>query len=268
MDRYTGPSINAWPSFADLMLSVVLVLVIILVAAVVFMNTGTDLSQVAASQAAIRDTMEQAMEVEFEPGEGVGVYDMTICTEKPPDVLADSSSSCEKHQIESLIQVTDEPLIQRITFRGQMFFETNKSNLTDHGESLVEKIGESIVSELPSVREVQIHGHADLASDPEVYPRDESGISEEGRRQNLRLASDRALTVFDLLKKKGVDPVENLMSAASYGPYHPVNRRDDQTYSEKKLKAHNLTKDLQNQNRRIELRLYFSVPAAPRPGAS
>ena len=261
MERYTGPSINAWPSFADLMLSVVLVLVTILVAAVVFITTGPDYRTVEASQLAIREAMAEATEAKFEEGEGRGVYDMTICTKKPMDVEADSSESCEEDELETLIQVTDEPLIQKITFRGQLLFASAQANLTDHGEYLVEQIGTSIVSQLSNVREVQILGHADTSYDKTKFLTDDMGTSEEkGRRFNLGLASDRALAVFDLLEEVGVDPVAKLMSAASYGSYRPVTRRDG-PYSEAQLRAANVSEPQRARNRRIELWLHFTPPS-------
>ena len=263
MERYTGSAINAWPSFADLMLSVVLVLVTILGATVAFLTTGPDYSAVEASQLAIRDAMAEAMKGEFEPGEGIGVYNMTVCTDKLTDVKTDSRSrgSCKKGQIEWVFQVTDEPLIQQITFRGQLLFVSGEPNLTDDGENIVKQIGRSIVKQLPHVREVQIVGHADTDPPRSKSPADETKTSEEeGRQFNLRLASDRALAVFILLEQLGVNPLAKSMSTASYGPYRPVTRGDG-PYSVTELDAANNNEEKKARNRRIELWLHFTPPS-------
>jgi flagellar motor protein MotB len=236
MERYTGSPINAWPSFADLMLSVVLVLVTILVAAVVFITTGTDYGAVELRQEAIREKIEQARGQDFTDSEdGSRVY-----------VMSDGGIN--------EIRVIESDGESRITFGDRLLFDRGEPNLSESGRALIAEIGKTISPELEYIREVQIHGHTDPSYDTEVYESDQ-----EGYQYNLNLGSQRAADVFQQLQAVGVNPVTNLMSIASYGPYRPVNRSDNADYDAERLAEDN-TGDLAEQNRRIELLLHFNPP--------
>jgi len=239
MERYAGSEINAWPSFADLMLSVVLVLVTILVAAVVFITTGPDYSAVEASQRAIRAAIETKSDQQF-TNEESRTYSMSY-------PMLDRTTST--------IKVVDEALLQRFTFGAGVLFESDEDTLNARGADLITQIGESIVEELGRIREVQVHGHTDT-----LYELRPGETVEDGQQYNLDLASRRAANVFRELREAGVDPITNLMSIASYGPFRTVNRIDDEPYDEDQLDADNRTNDMRAQNRRIELLLHFHDP--------
>lgn len=236
MESYTGTSINAWPSFADLMLSVVLVLVTILVAAVVFITTGADYREVEASQQAIRTAIEQARDQTFtEPDDGSRVY-----------VMSDGGTS--------EIRVIESDGESLITFGDGLLFDRAQPKLNESGRALIAEIGKTIAPELEYIREVQIHGHTDPDYDDTVYESDQ-----EGYKYNLDLGAQRATDVHQQLQYS-INPVENLMSIASYGPYSPVNRSADEPYDEDQLDADNRDDGMMAQNRRIELLLRFYDP--------
>jgi outer membrane protein OmpA-like peptidoglycan-associated protein len=239
MQKYTGFSLNAWPAFADVMLSVVLVLVMILVLAVATM-TGPSYLEVDASQKAIR----QAIESKSKNGEtfkedGSNTWRMAFGMED---------------DTRSEIKVVDEALLQRFTFGAGVLFESDEDTLNARGADLIMQIGKSIVQELARIREVQIHGHTD-----NNYERKPDETVEFGEQYNLDLASRRAANVFQQLREAGINPVTNLMSIASYGQFSPVSRNDTDDYDADRLAKDNKG-DLAEQNRRIELLLHFHDP--------
>jgi flagellar motor protein MotB len=244
MQKYTGFSLNAWPAFADVMLSVVLVLVMILVLAVATM-TGPSYLKVDASQKAIREAIESKS--------------------KNGETFEEDSSNTWRmafrmeDDTRSEIKVVDETLLQRFTFGAGVLFDINADTLNARGVDLITQIGESIKGELEQVREVQVHGHTDTS-----YARKPGETVQFGEQYNLELASRRAANVFQQLREAGIDPVTNLMSIASYGPFSPVNRDDTADYGADRLAQDN-TGDLAEQNRRIELLLHFHDPNVVTP---
>ena len=73
----------------------------------------------------------------------------------------------------------------------------------------------------------------------------------------IRQASGWGFSPF-LEDSVGIDPAENLMSATSYGEFKPVQRSEgDFEFNRDKLLRYNLTPELKNRNRRIELLLFY-----------
>jgi len=244
MDHRESLPLNAWPSFADLMLSVVLVFVILL-AAVVFVvsipQEGPDFTVVEQSQEAIRLAIAAGLKKEFTPRPG-DRYEMALDNE-------------------GQLVIIEELLTQHLTFGGDVLFESEGDSLSQDGRTLLTAVGESIATEVNQIREIEIHGHADTSSLP-VYSK------AEGHMNNLRLASTRAENVFELLSGiEGLKPPKQLMSVVSYGDFVPVVRRvdggrDDVPFSEAMLKEANDSEDKERLNRRIEMQLTYYGPTA------
>ena len=227
---------NFWPSFADLMLILVLILVITVFAVIAVMSAelveaGTDdLGHVREKQRAMIKAIADEYGVEpKEQKDGRFVI---------PIQLGDGSST--------EIAVQNEPTIQRFSFTDRILFEPDEFLLKQAGEETLLIVGNEIKHYLTSIREIQIQGHAD----PDTPSKS---------RSNLHLAARRAIEVFNFLQKQvEIDPASHLMSATSFGEFKPVQRSDQETaYNSVKLAWHNRTNELKAQNRRIEILLFY-----------
>ena len=230
---------NFWPSFSDLMLTLVLILVIVVFAVIAAFSVGrieppsegtVDLSDVEEKQKDMIDAIASAYGVE---------------------PLEHENNSFEiRIQLEddryTKIIIKNEPTLQRYSFSDRILFEPDKFLLSDDGKETLLTVGRQIKYNLNNISEIQIQGHAD--PDPPAFV-----------PSNLHLAALRAIEVFQFLQKKiRIDPAKYLMSATSFGEYKPVQRLDgDSTYTPEKLKKHNSTKALKAQNRRMEILLFY-----------
>jgi len=216
---------NFWPSFSDLMLSLVLILVL-----VIFLF----LSVITAGTINLKHVKENQMEMVH----GIAAaYSMTP-KEISPDYFV----------IPTGIMIQNEPTLQRISFTDRILFPQDEHGLSETGKQTLTIIGELIKKQLPVIREIQIQGHADTDKS-RLHP------------SNLDLAALRAIEVFKYLQNEvGIDPAEHLMSATSFGEFKPVQRSDeDLSYNNLMLIKDNRTKSLKDRNRRIELLLFYSI---------
>lgn len=228
MERDTGLDFNFWPSFADLMLALVLIMALVLFLTSAVLTVGSvNLRHVEQQQEAMIQVIAKSYNTEAVKMPGTEqTYGIAVYRSTPPDLL-----------------VQNEPLLQRITFSDNILFESDKVNLKPKGEKILKDVATALKSQLRFIKEIQIQGHADNDFSP-TY------------KLNIRLAAERAITVFKFFEAEGIDPAEHLMSVTSFGEFRPVARKDDAEFNERKLKEANAG-DLKNQNRRIELLLFY-----------
>ena len=217
---------NFWPSFSDLMLSLVLILVLVIFLFISVMAVGTvNLSHVKQSQMAMIQNIAAA-------------YSVTP-KEISPDYFDIPLAG---------IMIQNEPTLQRISFTDRILFPPDEHELSETGKETLTIVGGLIKKQLSFIHEIQIQGHADTDKS-RLYP------------SNLDLAALRAIEVYKYLQNEvGIDPTDHLMSATSFGEFKPVSRLDtDMTYDQSRLTKDNSTKNLKDRNRRIELLLFYSV---------
>lgn len=144
------------------------------------------------------------------------------------------------------IQIINDLAEQRISFGSNVLFDPDKVILKARGQQLLQQFGSAIKSQIRTIREVQIQGHADTVRS-RLY------------ETNLELAAQRALAVFSYFSKNNiVDPINHLMSATSYGQYKPVQRKDDESgFNRTRLRQANDTERERRINRRIEIILIY-----------
>jgi len=236
---------NFWPSFSDLMLTLVLILVIVVFAVIASFSLklveltpeGThDLTEVEDKQ----ENMIRAIADEYgvEPKETqTGSFVIPIHLDN------------DRGYTEILIQ--NETTLQRYSFSDRILFQPDRYNLNEEGEKTLLIIGRQIKRNLNNISEIQIQGHAD--------PDRPAFVS-----SNLHLAALRAIEVFDFLQNKiKIDPAKHLMSATSFGEYKPVQRSvRDSTYTHGKLERDNSTKAKKAKNRRMEILLFYRFEQA------
>ena len=242
MHQSSGYQLNAWPAFADLMLSVVLALVIVLVATAGF---GPDFTSIRGSQEEVRDAVIRGLE-------------WNICEVDGADRVYRAKRDADDDCLETdeSLEIREYDLRTQITLGASVLFEPEDEDLNADGIRIVESVGNAIVRQLEEkkIREVQIQGHAD----PDYDGEDDDG----GRTYNLGLAADRAKSVFEVLVNNvGFDPVEQLMSISSYGAFSPTGRRPtDLHYTQHDLEKANADDTSKRRNRRIELLLFYPDP--------
>lgn len=228
LDNSSNLDFNFWPSFADSMLAVVFILVVILV--FVAQQGLTGLSDIRESQGIVVESITAR-------------YDGTL------DTLQQSPTESKyviRNDGEPEVTVAQDVQLQRITFSGNVLFSQNDYRLTRRGEKVLQNVGESIQPQLSRVRQIQIEGHTDL------FPTDQYPGG------NLELGARRARSVFRFLEQQvGIDPVQHLMSTTSYGPYSPVGRSPGDDYGREKLRKANDSEEKRRRNRRVELLLFY-----------
>src|SRR6266446_7168150 len=221
---------NFWPSFADMMLALVLVLCLTLFLVAAVMAVGTvNLKEVEANEVSMINSI--AGDYKVTPVQMPGTenaYGIYFRGSKEPD-----------------IEVQNDLSQQRITFSDKILFEPDHTELKPAGEEVLRIVGAKLRAQLGLIREIQIQGHADTKPSQRY-------------KSNVELAANRAISVFGFLQDKvGIKPAEHLMSVTSFGEYKSVQRKAEADYNMDKLQADNADDELRRRNRRIELVLIY-----------
>lgn len=222
---------NFWPSFADLMLALVLILVLVLLMITAIITMGSvNLKHVERHQGCVIDTIAESynttpMEIDAKKG----VYGLRVNSPSSPDII-----------------ISNEPMLQRITFSDNILFPQDNDRLNPKGLEVLDRVGQALKNQLPHIREIQIQGHAD-------------NVKSTRFGSNMELAFYRAVSVFNHLEKMGINPKEHLMSVNSFGEFRPITRKEEEHFDEQMLRDANATDEQQKQNRRIELLLFYRL---------
>ena len=220
---------NFWPSFADMMLALVLVLclVLFLVSATIAIGS-VNLREVGINQVSLINSIASDYKVEARKLSDT-TYGIYFQDHRDPD-----------------IEIHNDLNLQRITFSDKVLFEPDHTEIKPEGKQVLLVVGSKLRDQLQLIREIQIQGHADT-------------IPSKRYASNVELAANRAIAVFEFLKDKvGIHPAERLMSITSFGEYQSVQRSEqDQPYTLDQLLADNVNDDLRHHNRRIELVIFY-----------
>ena len=199
---------NFWPSFTDLMLSLVLVVLIILFVVSKMIAAGTEnLDKARESQKKIQNQIESQI------GKN---YSILVISDK-------SNEETSEKMLDNKADITIVNKLDRqtITFSDKILFDSGKSELKPAGYDVLKVVGPVVMNNLANISEIQIQGHADI-EDTDDY--------------NLTLAANRAIAVYKFLQTEvSVDPAKYLMSITSFGKYKPVGREAGQEYDRAKL---------------------------------
>ncbi len=221
---------NFWPSFTDLMLSLVLVVLIILFVVSKMIAAGSEnLDRARESQKAIYAQIQEKI------GNN---YTIAIISDK--DANQTNEALKETKADITIINKLDR---QTITFSDKILFDSGSSRLKQAGYQALAAVGPVIKDNIENISEIQIQGHADIDYTDEF---------------NLGLSANRAISVYMFLQHTvGIDPAEHLMSATSFGKYKPVGRDVISNFNLEQLKQANATEELKARNRRIEIVLFY-----------
>ena len=250
---------NFWPSFSDLMLTLVLILVIVVFAVIVAFSIERGkligritelekrdeekakvLAEVEKRQKKLIEAIAEAYEVQLE--------DIYKWEDKESKANFSEIPIYLENGDYTEIQIQNEATLQRYSFSDRILFEPDRYDLKEEGKETLRVVGREIQKNLKYISEIQIQGHAD--PDPPAYV-----------PSNLHLAALRAIEVYKFLQRSiSIDPARHLMSATSFGEYKPVQRStDDRPYNRQKLRLHNETRWLKAENRRIEILLFYRL---------
>lgn len=250
---------NFWPSFSDLMLTLVLILVIVVFAVIAAFSIGTD-----DLRAELKETKEEMAKVKKEEKEiAEAIAKVKEKQKKIIEAIAaaygtdyeEVGSDSFKIRLENdggtEILIRNEATLQRYSFSDRILFEPDRYDLNEKGKRTLQIVGRQIKNNLKNISEIQIQGHAD-PDRPAYVP------------SNLHLGALRAIEVYKFLQKTiRIDPARHLMSATSFGEYKPVRRSvQDSTYTPRKLTLHNRTRELKAKNRRMEILLFYRLKQA------
>lgn len=247
---------NFWPSFSDLMLTLVLILVIVVFAVIAAFSIGTDdlreeLKETKEEMAKVEKEQKKIAEEIAKVKEKQEMIIRAIANAynvEPKKTKTDSFEIRLEGDSDTKILIRNEATLQRYSFSDRILFEPDRYDLKEEGKRTLRVVGREIEKNLKDIKEIQIQGHAD--PDPPAYV-----------PSNLHLAALRAIEVYKFLQRSiRIDPAKHLMSATSFGEYKPVRRStDDRTYNRQKLRQHNRTLALKAKNRRIEILLFYRL---------
>ena len=250
---------NFWPSFSDLMLTLVLILVIVVFAVIAAFSIGTD-----DLRAELKETKEEMAKVKKEEKEIA--EEIAKVKEKQEAIIQAIAGAygTDYEEVESdsfkirleddggtEILIRNEATLQRYSFSDRILFEPDRYDLNEKGKKTLQIVGRQIGNNLENISEIQIQGHAD-PDRPAYVP------------SNLHLGALRAIEVYKFLQNRiQIDPARHLMSATSFGEYKPVGRLGkDSTYTPERLRRDNRTKSLKAKNRRMEILLIYRLKQA------
>jgi outer membrane protein OmpA-like peptidoglycan-associated protein len=221
---------NFWPSFTDLMLSLVLVVLIIL-----FVVS----KMIAAGSENLDKARESQQQIQTQITENISdKYKVAIISGKDGHNVTEEI----KHNTAD-IYIIDKLDRQTITFSDKVLFDSGQSYIKTAGYDILNIVGPIIAKNLDNIGEIQIQGHADIDYEDDF---------------NLNLAAARAISVYKFLQiNVGIDPAKYLMSATSFGKYKAVGREAGSDYNLAELYSANATDELKARNRRIEIVLYY-----------
>lgn len=219
---------NFWPSFADLMLATVFVLVLVIFLIAFTMQLGSvGIEPIRKEQHSVARSIQARYGDSLETREKYRRY--VVWKDGREDV-----------------HINNDIQLQRITFSDNVLFAPERYNLTSNGREVLSEVGSVIKEHLDAIYKIDIEGHTDTVP---TY-RYEGG--------NLELGALRAIAVMQFFHEQvGIDPVENLISATSYGEFNPTEREGIEAYSEEALGAANATERKRSRNRRVELLLFY-----------
>jgi outer membrane protein OmpA-like peptidoglycan-associated protein len=211
-DEFAG--LNFWPAFADFMLALLLVFL------TAFGITQLTPPGVSAEEARkCQDLLRSQFSQVYKPNSPAG-----------QQVLFEPDSQ--------------DPFLLRIRFQDRLLFDEDYAELKLGGEEVLNSLAQIIRQQLESIREIQIHGHADTRASKRF-------------RSNLHLAAERANSVFQFLQLHGIDPAHHAISTTSYGEFFPVGRRPGEQWTWSRILEANSTIERRQLNRRVELLLFY-----------
>jgi chemotaxis protein MotB len=194
--------INFWPSFVDILLMVLMVLVLQDFLRVFVSDGYLEMARIRQAQ----HELEQALKSEF------------------------------RQEIDAkTISLSLSPTMLQIRFSADVLFQVKDYHLEPQGLSVINRCASVLRSpKLAAYKQIQVEGHTDSTElDSPVYP-----------HNNWELAAARAITVVQQIQAEGIDA--HLLSANGYGQFNPAVSND--------------TDEGKQKNRRVELRVIFSIP--------
>lgn len=250
---------NFWPSFTDLMLSLVLIVLCILGVFAIHKGVGeADIRRAKESAKTIADG------IRGNPDKGIkGIVDSDKAIfiseeEYKSGKLEDGKRIPKDKQILGIMGLNR----QTITFNEEVLFREGESKLLPKGKTILSALAPLIYDNLDNIKEIQIQGHADTKG----YANSIDGDDYSKGKNNLDLGAQRAIVVYkeltlkdndygitgeDIVKKK-IDPAKHLISISSYGEFKPIDRRAGRDYDRHRLDNAN-TDEIRGRNRRIEI---------------
>lgn len=220
---------NFWPSFADLMLSLVLILITVIAAITIpAMSERVNLVEVKKSQKKLVDGLAASYGTtpKSVDGQKQEVYYISLPGSNQKDII-----------------VRNDNFLQTITFSDNILFGPDRIDINPRGREVMRQVGEQMKSQLGTIKRIQIEGHAD-------------NIPTTNHVSNLRLGALRAIAVLEFLRD--TVGITHLMSATSFGEQKPVDRKEeDVNFNNDKIAAANQTPENRSQNRRVELLLFY-----------
>lgn len=216
-----------WPAFADNMLALVFVLVLVIFLVAVKMQAGN---------VGVAEILERQGDV---AAAIAAEYGGELRQRDPHESQVCAGGDCP-------ITIENDIQLQRITFSDRILFPTGSRVLSEQGRGVLSQVGRVVSRNLDDIYKIQIEGHTDDVPAPHYA---------DG---NLELGALRAIAVYRFLQDDvGIDPSSHLMSATSFGEYNPVDRAEGAEAGRPLIESANADDGKRSRNRRVELLLFY-----------
>jgi flagellar motor protein MotB len=126
--RSPDSEVQVWPSYTDVAMNIILILLLYLFTQIVFASQAIPCQQ----EIRVRQTkMHQAVDRALDPTQ------------------------------RSNVTITENGSLQRYTFADRILFESGQSQLSDSGKEILKSIGSVLKAQVGSFSQIQIEGHTD-----------------------------------------------------------------------------------------------------------
>ncbi len=216
-----------WPAFADNMLALVFILVLVIFLVAAGIKAGSvDVAAALQNQEKVTQSLAAEMGGTLRSDGG---HSVQVCM----------GANCP-------ITIVNDIQLQRITFSDRVLFDTGQHQLSPQGVEVLSFVARALSAHLDEIYKIQIEGHTDTIPATQY----ENG--------NLELGARRAISVYLFLTQiAGFNPAEHLVSATSYGEFSPPGRTDVSTFDMARLQGANADEAARRNNRRVELLLFY-----------
>lgn len=221
----TEKSLIPWPSFTDLSITVLLLLVLFIFAQWAVQEGDLVQKRVSELQDQIIRDFEKHFRCKARTSDKIS-YALDIDRDNEPDIF-----------------FKKEATLLRLRFSDLILFETGKYDLLPEGQVILDRSADVLKKHLKYIKEVNVQGHTNNVPIPMT---------------NWRLSTLRALSVLDFwLKKRGrFNPERAVFSATGYGEFLPANLPEKEMWH-RNIKRYNQTARQRRLNRRIEILLVY-----------
>lgn len=214
-----------WPSFTDLTVSILLILILFIFTQFVMSEDALVKKEISEIQDEIINDFKREFRTDIKE-DSEGIYTLDIDNDLNDDIF-----------------IKKEATLLRIRFTDLILFDIGQYELKSKGKDVLRRSGNIFKNRSRYLKEINVQGHTDNIPI---------------KMTNWKLSTLRALEVLDYWLNDGVklDAQQTVVSASGFGEYLPASVPEEKIWN-RKITDYNSTEKQRRLNRRIEIVLTF-----------